>query len=179
MVGIHPGKVDVETLAHILDTFEVVGLGQVGIDGTNEDPLLQRRILDDALGLLKSRPHLVLVLHCLAGIRDSVSSVYYEMFYRCKGIHTDVVSLWLGYFPNTYFGYNSMVSRNNFGPDSRLAVRRLDATRILLETDAPYFPAAGKELSSLAYIGVTAREVAKVRGCSWKELMQQAADNAQ
>lgn len=196
VLGIHPGKVqegDTMRLARMLDTFEVAGLGEVGLDGTKEDPELQRKILDETLALLKSRPHLVLVLHCRPREGESVTGAYFELFYRCKGllrpdqrIHLhcfngtmEDVSLWLGYFPNTYFGYSLMVTRSNFRADSKQALGRIDASRILLETDAPYFPAAREEISSPSYIGVTAREVARVRGCDWKELLRQTAENAQ
>ncbi|KAH3774585.1 hypothetical protein DPMN_175967 [Dreissena polymorpha] len=46
VIGIHPGKViegDVKMLATMLDTYNVVGLGEVGLDGTKGDPELQRR----------------------------------------------------------------------------------------------------------------------------------------
>ncbi|KAH3775396.1 hypothetical protein DPMN_176798 [Dreissena polymorpha] len=142
-IGIHPGNVvegDVERLATMLDTYEVVGLGDVGLDGTKGDPELQRRTLDEALVLLKTRPHLVLVLHCRPGPRENITSAYYELFYRCKGILSpeqrihlhcfnrtlDDVSLWLGYFPNTYFGYSLMVTRRDFQVGSITALRRID-----------------------------------------------------
>ncbi|KAH3826507.1 hypothetical protein DPMN_128413 [Dreissena polymorpha] len=89
VIGIHPGNVvegDVKRLATMLDTYEVVGLGEVGLNGTKGDPELQRRTLDEALVLLKTRPHLVLVLHCCPGPRENITSAYYELFYRCKGI---------------------------------------------------------------------------------------------
>ncbi|KAH3722069.1 hypothetical protein DPMN_065019 [Dreissena polymorpha] len=196
VIGIHPGKVievDVERLATMLDSYEVVGLGEVGLDGTKGDPELQRRTLDEALVLLKARPRLVLVLHCRPGPRESFMSAYYELFYRCKGIHSpeqrihlhcfngslEEVSLWLGYFPNTYFGYSLMVARRDFSESSKMSLRRIDGGRLLLESDAPYFPAAGEELSSPSFIGVTAQEVAKIRGCSWRVMLQQTAENDQ
>ncbi|KAH3690041.1 hypothetical protein DPMN_191788 [Dreissena polymorpha] len=57
-----------------------------------------------------------------------------------------------------------MVARRDFSEGSKMALRRIDGGRLLLESDAPYFPAAGEELSSPSFIGVTAREVAKIRG---------------
>ncbi|KAH3799146.1 hypothetical protein DPMN_152750 [Dreissena polymorpha] len=176
----------------MLDSYEVVGLGEVGLDGTKGDPELQRRTLDEAITLLKARPHLVLVLHCRPGPRESIMSAYYELFYRCKGILSPAqrihlhcfngsledVSLWLGYFANTYFGYSLMVARRDFSEGSKMALRRIDGERLLLESDAPYFPAAGEELSSPSFIGVTAREVAKIRGCRWRDILKQTAENA-
>ncbi|KAH3735277.1 putative deoxyribonuclease TATDN2 [Dreissena polymorpha] len=175
----------------MLDSYEVVGLGEVGLDGTKGDPELQRRTLDEALILLKARPHLVLVLHCRPGPRENIISAYYELFYRCKGILSpeqrihlqcfngslEEVSSWLWYFPNTYLGYSLMVTRRDFSEKSNMALRRIDGGRLLLESDAPYFPAAGEELPSPSIIGVTAQEVAKIRGCSWRDMLQQTAKN--
>ncbi|KAH3782069.1 hypothetical protein DPMN_159980 [Dreissena polymorpha] len=65
---------------------KVVGLGEVGLDGTKGEPELQRRTLDEALTLRKARPHLVLVLHCRPGPLENITSAYNKLFYRCKGI---------------------------------------------------------------------------------------------
>ncbi|KAH3892746.1 hypothetical protein DPMN_016874 [Dreissena polymorpha] len=67
----------------------------------------------------------------------------------------------------------------DFPENSKIALRRIDGGRLLLESDAPYFPTAGEELSSPSFIGVTAQEVAKIRGCSWRDMLQQTAENAQ
>ncbi|KAH3782070.1 hypothetical protein DPMN_159981 [Dreissena polymorpha] len=72
-----------------------------------------------------------------------------------------------------------MVARRDFSENNKMALRRIDGGRLLLETDALYFPAAGEELSSPSFIRVTAQEVAKIRGCSWRDMLQQTAVNAQ
>ncbi|KAH3773240.1 hypothetical protein DPMN_174598 [Dreissena polymorpha] len=72
-----------------------------------------------------------------------------------------------------------MVTRRDFQVESITALRRIDGDRLLLETDAPNFPAANQELSSPSCIGATAREVAKIRGCSWMDVLRQTAENAQ
>ncbi|KAH3774586.1 hypothetical protein DPMN_175968 [Dreissena polymorpha] len=58
-------------------------------------------------------------------------------------------------------------------------LRRIDGKRLLLETDAPYFAASNQELSSPSCIGVTAREVTKIRGSSWMDVLRQTTENAQ
>lgn len=195
-IGIHPSNAYqpgvLKRLEELLDTCSVVGLGEIGLDGLKRNMPLQRKVFDEALRLLVGRPNLVLVLHCRPRKGESSTSAYFDMFYRCKAIvpqnqqihlhcfngTMEDVDLWLGYFPNTHFGYSLMVKRN-FPADSRAALQRLHSSRLLLESDAPYFKCDHRERwSSPAFIGLTAQEVAKVRGCSQEELLRVTAENA-
>ncbi|XP_053406567.1 putative deoxyribonuclease TATDN2 [Mercenaria mercenaria] len=197
VIGIHPSKVHedgvVRRLKEKLDECDVMGLGEIGIDGTKKDLPLQRTVFDEVLGLLESRSHLVLVLHCRPGRGQVSSSSYFELCYRCKAalrpeqkIHLhclngtmEDVDLCVGYFPNTHFGYSLMVQRADFKADSRSTLRRTDSSR-LLESDAPYFKYDNEqEWSSPSFIGLTAQEVARVRGRTRDELLKITAQNAQ
>jgi hypothetical protein len=44
----------------------------------------------------------------------------------------DDVDLWLGYFPNAYFGYSYMVSKEDFGEGARIALQRIEEKKLLL-----------------------------------------------
>ncbi|KAH3849491.1 hypothetical protein DPMN_091894 [Dreissena polymorpha] len=72
-----------------------------------------------------------------------------------------------------------METRRDFQVESITALRRIDGEQLLLETDVPNYPAANQELLSPSCIGVTAREVAKIRGCSWMDVLHQTAENDQ
>jgi TatD DNase family protein len=197
VVGLHPSKVTsrgaVEKLKKVLIECDVVGLGEIGLDGTKEHLISQRSIFHDVLTLITKHPDFVLVLHCRPEPHQSSTRAYYDMFYRCKAvvprrqkIHLhcfsgtmDDVDLWLGYFPNTYFGYSYMVSKEDFGEGARIALQRIEEKKLLLESDAPYFPHGHQyRWSSPSFIGMTATAVARVRGCSKEQILRTTVENA-
>jgi Tat protein secretion system quality control protein TatD with DNase activity len=144
VVGLRPSKVTcrgaVEKLKKVLMECEVVWLGGIGLDGTKDHLISQRSIFHDVLTLITKHPDFVLVLHCRPEPHQSSTRAYYDMFYRCKAvvprkqkIHLhcfsvtmDDVDLWLGYFPNTYFGYSYMVSKEDFGEGARIALQSIE-----------------------------------------------------
>ena len=63
-------------------------------------------------------------------------------------------------------------------PGQLTALRELDGTRLLLETDSPYFQPSGYRRSTPALLGMVAADVAKVLGIPWTTLLEQASANA-
>ncbi|XP_060605782.1 LOW QUALITY PROTEIN: uncharacterized protein LOC132758243 [Ruditapes philippinarum] len=197
VVGLHPSKVTsqgaVEKLKKVLMECDVVGLGEIGLDGTKDHLISQRSIFHDVLTLITKHPDFVLILHFRLEPHQSSTRALYNMFYRCKAvvprrqkIHLhcfsgtmDDVDLWLGYFPNTYFGYSYMVSKEDFGEGARIALQRIEEKKLLLESDAPYFPHGHQyRWSSPSFIGMTATAVARVRGCSKEQILRTTVENA-
>ena len=87
-----------------------------------------------------------------------------------------VVARWLDYFPNTYFGFIKLVG--SFTGEYTQAVRDLHESRLLIETDAPYFDFNKNWHSSPAVIGMVAAELAKIRGANWEDILTVCRDNA-
>jgi len=58
-------------------------------------------------------------------------------------------------------------------------IREMDISRILLETDAPYFGVRGVRRTTPSHLGRTAVDVAKILGKSWKDVMAQCTKNTE
>ncbi len=197
-IGLHPKNArsatsaDLSHMKRLVEMPEVVGFGEIGLDRTS--PVNE---WDDQLDILQEvgqfidRRHVV-ILHCRrCSIRDHDHHAYRillhhmrRMVRRNQSIHLHcfngdptTVREWSREFPNTYFGFTRMV--DTFDRDQRDALNMVDSTRLLLETDAPYFQfnQIGRH-STPALIGLTAERVALVRGCPHQEILRVTTENA-
>ena len=114
---------------------------------------------------------------------------YYQLLFQLKGtipseqrIHLhcfegsqQLLADWIGEFPNTYFGFTGLVQ--HFNEAKKQALRSFPESRLLVETDSPYFKIGGRRHSSPALVGMVAKMVADVRGCTWKEVLQVTSSN--
>ncbi|MES9881796.1 MAG: TatD family hydrolase [Sedimenticola sp.] len=196
-VGLHPKQAarctdaDLTTFGSLLTAPETVGFGEVGLDETVGDDDYRRQfdILDRILPHLEDRH--VLILHCREARNSSDGHVYHALLELLKPvvhphhpIHLhcfcggkSVVDNWLNNFPRTYFGFTQMAGQ--FKGTKLDGLRSISPDRLLLETDAPYFPFRELSHSSTpALIGMTARTVARQLGMDWTELLRQCTDNA-
>ena len=57
-------------------------------------------------------------------------------------------------FPNTYFGVTAAVGA--FDQEQLEGLQAIPLNKLLLETDAPYFPIGGAMVSTPAYLGEVA-----------------------
>ena len=87
-----------------------------------------------------------------------------------------MVEMWLRGFPQTYFGFCNRV--DTFDESKCDAVRRLDESRILLETYSPYIKFGGHKPSTPNQLGMVADRVARICGCSWQSVLASATRNA-
>ncbi|KAH3803096.1 hypothetical protein DPMN_156796 [Dreissena polymorpha] len=83
---------------------------------------------------------------------------------------------WLEQFPETWFGFTSMVK--NFDRYQRDPLNLVKEYRLLLETDAPYFTLEGQLWSSPNQIYRTAELVAELRQVSADRILYVTAENA-
>ena len=197
--GIHPRlKItdeSLKSLATLLENPSVAGLGEVGIDHAASPTTWADQMLglDKALKLLK--PDHILVLHARSAVEvgdEAILSLMYQLVshpnvHKEQLIHLHcytgtktTMDLWLERFPNTYFGFTSVVRL--FQPtdlDQMASVCNVSPSRILLETDAPYFAPAGYKRSTPALIGTTASCVANVTNRDWRDVLRQATANAE
>ena len=194
--GLHPKYLDSSTEAafpafqRCLSMPEVGALGEVGLDYT-VDPSMwpkQHAVLDRVLEHLQ--PSHVLVLNARGMMSGQPEGTYIQLLYQLKGVvpreqkihlycfggNRDTMDQWQRVFPNTHFGFTGMVQ--HFSHDSKEALRQLQEDKLLLETDAPYFRIGGRAHSSPALIGMVADMVAKIRGQTWKQVLEYASRNA-
>ncbi|XP_038064965.1 uncharacterized metal-dependent hydrolase YcfH-like [Patiria miniata] len=196
MIGAHPKIIltrkERQRVKSLSQHPSVSGVGEVGLDHSVTSDLwhLQERQLRDLLtGLPPSR---VLTLH-IRGMRDDVTGV--EAYMRCldvitpiiKGsqkiqLHcfsstTEVVQQWLESFPSTHFSISNMA--NSFNSQQRAALKSVPRNKLLLETDAPYFPPVGKKLNAPSLLDYTAESVATILGdISPEEVLELTETNA-
>ncbi|KAH3811585.1 uncharacterized metal-dependent hydrolase YcfH-like [Dreissena polymorpha] len=102
------------------------------------------------------RTHHPIHLHCFTGNRY-------------------VQDRWLERFPGTYFGFNNEVRK--FSSDQLEALQNVEDSRLLLETDAPYFPAPGSRVSSPSQISTVAEAVTALRGTTVEHVLEISVAN--
>jgi TatD DNase family protein len=166
-VGVHPKHyhtLNLERLLQLqrlLDNPRVAALGECGLDRTISPTewCAQEEVFSRMLRLAK--PYQPLVLHLRGPAGDVYGSdvhchcmMLMELY--CSGdqlvhVHcfTDtsmIVGLWLRKFQNVHFGITAAVRGFN---DTQLAgLRAIPRDRLLLETDAPYFPFGASAFST-------------------------------
>ncbi|XP_033761647.1 putative deoxyribonuclease TATDN2 [Pecten maximus] len=159
-IGVHPKHIltppQRQAFLELLRVPDVAGFGEVGIDHTVRSPDMWYRQEEQLRSMLPHiQPHQVLILH-IRGLRDDPTGL--EAYMRCFDVvrewvpleqkiqlhcfsgTEEVIRVWLERFPNTYFSLSGMVAK--FSDVQRRAVKSIPADRLLLETDAPYFPLA-------------------------------------
>ena len=199
VVGLHPkssmSSNSFNRFTATLQCEDVVGLGEVGLDhsvGKPDDWYGQEVMLRHTLEHLT--PQRVLVLH-VRGMKNDPTALY--VFMRCLDIlihsgvpseqriqlhcyvgNTKVVHEWLAHFPNTYFSVSGAAM--NFNRDQEEAMRIIPRDRLLLETDAPYFPLVKYHpVSAPHMLHLVASSVAAIlRDVSTKEVLSMTATNA-
>lgn len=195
VIGVHPKHAKrpqyaaLRRLQTLVKLEDVAGVGEVGIDQSvsRKEWGAQQDLLAEILPLVEERH--VLVLHCRGMDSKDSEDAFTTLLYQCVGVLSPTqrihlhcftgtahnVRQWLRRFPQTYFGFTSMVSR--FRTHQKEALCRVPTDRLLLETDAPYFPAAGYPLSAPIFLKVVATDVAKVREESVEEVLEVTLTN--
>ena len=100
----------------------------------------------------------LLLLHFL---KKSVRT-HHRINLHCFTGNQYVLERWLEVFPRTYFGFTNVAFTSN--EDQVAALRHLEEDRLLLETDAPYFPPEGIEIAAPCLLWSAAAAVAANRG---------------
>ena len=175
-----------EDLVELLQMSHVAALGKLGLDHSTpcdewaDQSVDITRQLD--IKLLGLEPSKIMVVKCRGIFKqdpsEAIEALYNKLISRAGGtqlIHftcftgsNRMVEMWLRGFPQTYFGYCNRV--NTFDESQCDALRRLDESRILLETYSPYIKPN--------QLGMVADRVARIRGCSWQSVLVSATRNA-
>ncbi|KAH3795748.1 hypothetical protein DPMN_149307 [Dreissena polymorpha] len=97
------------------------------------------------------------------------------MHLHCFTGNRYVQDRWVERFPRTYFAFTNKV--RTFSPDQIAALQNVEDSRLLLETDAPYFPAPGSRVSSSSQISTVAEAVAALRGTTVEHVLEISVAN--
>ena len=87
-----------------------------------------------------------------------------------------VLQKWLETFPRTYFGFTNLVDSYTY--DQIAALREIEESRLLLESDAPYCPSRGNRVSSPSQLYRVAKTVAELRQSSAERILEVTVANA-
>ncbi len=178
-----------ERVRSMLNCERVVGLGEIGLDHSVFDKQWPRQndLVRAMLHMISDRH--VVVVHCRGAPGDSGVEAYLLLLHllspitRTQRFHvhcytgdTYVLNKWLAAFPNTCFSFNRNVQ--GFSPDQSEALRSLDESKLLLETDAPYFRMPGQWFSAPNQLYQIAEGVAKCRNVSIEHVLEVSCTNA-
>ena len=86
-----------------------------------------------------------------------------------------IVKAWLNKYPNAYFGFTAKVA--HFDQEQIAGLRAVPRDKILLETDAPYFPHGKASVSTPAYLGDTAAIIAGYLDMHHQRLLEVTVTN--
>lgn len=198
-IGYHPKhasdsrrKIDqgVRHLQRLLRHPRVVAFGEVGLDHTEPHRhwSYQLELLEKVLPYLEDRH--VLVIHCRGMDDDCGTEAFFLLRHflkkkvrRDQSIHLHcftgnsyVLRRWLEVFPRTYFGFTNKVKK--FDQDQIEALCEIDENRLLLESDAPYFPMEGRRVSSPSQLYVLAEAMAEHRQLTVERMLEVTVANA-
>ena len=188
-VGIHPdevGSLDKERFARMKELFKndkVVAGGEIGLDyyWDNESHELQKEWFIRQLDLAREL-HLPVNVHSREAAQDTMeimkkhgrglSSVIHCYSYS-KEMAKEYVKM------GCYIGVGGVVTFKN-GRRLKATVEAVPLASLVLETDCPYLapePYRGKRNNS-SYIRYAAEEIARLKGVSYEEVVNQTEENA-
>ncbi|XP_048736277.2 3'-5' ssDNA/RNA exonuclease TatD-like [Ostrea edulis] len=196
-VGVHPKHYHTLTLEkamklqQLLDHPQVVALGECELDRTISPTewLQQEEVFIKMLRLTKPTQPLVLHLRGPAGdvygsdvhcrcmmLMEKLCSRDQRIHVHCFMGTTDIVEFWLKKFPNVYFGITAAI--RYFNNDQLTGLKAFPRSKLLLETDVPYFPLGTSLVSTPAYLGETAAFVAVHLDMRPPDLLQLTLNNS-
>ena len=109
-------------------------------------------------------------------LMEDVCDPLQKIHVHCLMGRSDVVKTWLRKFPNTYFGVTAAVRA--FDQKQLEGLQAIPLNKLLLETDAPYFPLGGAMVSTPAYLGEVAAYLSVHLNMRPPELMRTTVRNA-
>ncbi|XP_053376938.1 putative deoxyribonuclease TATDN2 [Mercenaria mercenaria] len=185
-VCLHPRKTNPspeqwQRFEELLTWPEITAVGEVGTYRTEPVNTWSSQMLNIDRAVQSLRPDQVLILLGRSSNKDpdeawltflfilkACPKVTRERLVHCRCFlgSKKLVQPWNREFPNTYFGFTSIVSKFRTNQDTTKTdcIKWLTENRLLLETDALYFPKEGHKRSVPALFVYSAVEVAKVRG---------------
>ena len=197
VLGVKP-KIRVTTahldcIANLLLMLQVAAHGEIGVDHTAPCGEWAKQT-SDAIRFFQCMPRgqqrsKMLVVKC-RGILGKDPSEAFDVLRTTLHLHVPGTQLvhftcftgeaqvekWLESFPQAYFAFSKDV--DTFDEGQKDALRRMDGSRILLETYSPYIKFGSRKPSTPAQLGMTAEAVARIRGATWEGVLARATRNA-
>ena len=197
-VGLHPKhayrsqaflKSAFREMDRLLADPKVIAIGEFGLDHSVRDKewAAQNEVVREMKKRI--RPHHIVVIHCRSMRHDSgleVNALLISLLHglpKTQAVHVHafmgtplIAQLWIEEFPNVHFSFNRSV--NGFNQNQLQALAGLDNHRILLETDAPYFPRVSTPFSSPCQLYDVAEMVARCRQVEPRDVLQLTTQNA-
>lgn len=186
-IGVHPlnlednGPIDIELLTNLLKTPKVVAVGEIGLDYhyTPETKPQQLEVFEKQL-ILTNELNLPVIVHDREAHADTLEllkkhrpSGVVHCYSGSVEMAKEILNLGM------YIGVGGVVTFNNAKKLVEV-VKMLPDDRLLLETDAPYLtpvPYRGK-LCNSAYISLTAKKIAEIKGYSMEKVLNLGLENA-
>lgn len=188
-VGVHPdevGELNEENFAQMKKLYEkdkVIAVGEIGLDyyWDNEPHEVQQKWFIRQLQLAKEL-NLPIIIHSRDAAADTLQLMKeyaqgLQGVIHCFSYSTEMALEYLKM--GFYIGVGGVVTFPN-GKKLKEVVKTIPLTSIVLETDCPYLspvPNRGKRNSSLNLIYV-AEEIARLKGISAEEVIEQTEKNA-
>lgn len=182
---------EVRQFRRLLRNPRVVAFGEVGLD--HSEPMkywaYQVELLEKVLPFLEDRH--VLVIHCRGMQGDCGTEAFMLLLYflrknvrshqsvhlHCFTGNSYVLERWLEVFPRTYFGFTNKV--RTFNESQIAALCSIEESRLLLESDSPYFPIQGSRVSSPSQLFTAAEAVAAHRHLTVERVLEVTLANGQ
>ncbi|MEG1505504.1 MAG: TatD family hydrolase [Lachnospiraceae bacterium] len=188
-VGVHPdevGTLDEAAFAHIENLCgnkKVVAIGEIGLDyyWENEPRMIQKKWFIKQLQLAK-KWNLPVLIHSREAAADTMDIMKEHAAGLTGVIHCYSYSVEMAkeYVDMGYgIGIGGVVTFKN-SKKLKEVVKSIPLTSLLLETDCPYLapePNRGKRNSSLN-LPYVAEEIAKLKECTYEEVVVQTEKNA-
>ena len=196
-VGVHPKLYKEYTMSNgiilqqLLGHPKVVALGDCGLDRTipvDEWPA-QDEVFVKMLRLARVDQPIVLHLRGVKGDRygldvtgaclllmEEYCQPQQKVHVHCFMGRANQVRAWLQKFPNSYFGITAAVRK--FDQRQLEGLRAIPRDRLLLESDAPFFPLGHTRVSTPAYLGEVAAHIAFQLDMRPSEVMGSTLNNA-
>ena len=194
-IGIHPSQANnhlqhIRTVEHFLQHEKIKAIGECGLDSTKKHSQRNQELCFVDHITLAYRHDKPIVIHCRDMQRETLNLAkrflphYHKIHLHCFTGDMDDVNIWMGYFTNINFGFTNKIAfvdkasaQENFTrTQHHKVVKSLDITRVLLETDSPYFAING-QFSIPGETLTVAKRIADLKSIKIYDVLGQAMEN--
>ncbi len=187
-VGVHPHDAASSPSTEVIERYikdlgqKVIAIGEIGLDYhyMNSPSEVQKRVFVDQLRLAK-RLRLPVIVHSRDALEDTASILkdYKESRVLLHCYSYGIKGLSFFNSENIYYSFSGIVTFKNV-KDHRLALKKVQENRILVETDSPFLapqPKRGKR-NEPAYVVHTIKKIADELGLSVVDVARITRKNA-
>ena len=192
--GIHPKKAklfDIKLKQEIIERYDhdskSRALGEVGLDFSmdcHEEQMNKQKGVFREILRVASRRDIPVVVHS-RGAAEAVFEILKENLRREHRIHLhcwtqrgEIVKEIEEYFPRAQFGVTNLINlQGKKAQEARSNVQLIPMEKLLIESDAPYFPPQGKGIGHPGKLDLLIETIASLKGVSKREVMSTTAQN--